>query len=187
MYVVNLGAIVSSKLGETSKNLAKLFKKAASEDCIIFLDEFDSLGKIRDYDQDHGEMKRVVNTLLQLFDFLPKGTIVIAATNQIKMIDDALIRRFDLSLQLGLPNKTEIKKLVENTLSKKNIKFDDKQRADLLIKRWVGLSDYIIQKTLLTALKRSILDLNLDILPNELVIKTSIWEALIDEEIGSKI
>jgi AAA+ superfamily predicted ATPase len=187
MYVVNLGAIVSSKLGETSKNLAKLFKKAASEDCIIFLDEFDSLGKIRDYDQDHGEMKRVVNTLLQLFDFLPKGTIVIAATNQIKMIDDALIRRFDLSLQLGLPNKTEIKKLVENTLSKKNIKFDDKQRADLLIKRCVGLSYYIIQKTLLTALKRSILDLNLDILPNELVIKTSIWEALIDEEIGSKI
>ena len=100
MYVINLGAIVSSKLGETSKNLSTLFKKAASEDSIIFLDEFDSIGKIRDYDQDHGEMKRVVNTLLQLFDFLPKKTIVIAATNQIQMIDPALKRRFDLSIKL---------------------------------------------------------------------------------------
>lgn len=60
MAVVNLGAIVSSKLGETSKNLANIFRKASSEDCIIFIDEFDSLGKVRDYDQDHGEMKRVV-------------------------------------------------------------------------------------------------------------------------------
>ena len=42
MYVVNLGAIVSSKLGETSKNLSKLFRQASAEDCIIFLDEFDS-------------------------------------------------------------------------------------------------------------------------------------------------
>ena len=68
MVVVNLGAIVSSKLGETSKNLSKIFRKASSEDCIIFIDEFDSLGKVRDYSQDHGEMKRVVNTILQLFD-----------------------------------------------------------------------------------------------------------------------
>ena len=68
MVVINLGAIVSSKLGETSKNLSKIFRKAALDDCIIFIDEFDSLGKIRDYNQDHGEMKRVVNTILQLFD-----------------------------------------------------------------------------------------------------------------------
>lgn len=53
-YVINLGAIVSSKLGETSKNLSLLFKRAASEDSIIFLDEFDSIGKVRDYDHDHG-------------------------------------------------------------------------------------------------------------------------------------
>src|SRR5690606_17580926 len=103
MYVVNLGAIVSSKLGETSKNLTKVFKKAAQEDSIIFIDEFDSLGKIRDYNQDHGEMKRVVNTILQLFDYLPQSSIVIAATNQENMIDDALIRRFDVNLKFSLP------------------------------------------------------------------------------------
>ena len=58
MYVINLGAVVSSKLGETSKNISTIFKKAATEESIIFLDEFDSLGKIRDYNQDHGEMKK---------------------------------------------------------------------------------------------------------------------------------
>ena len=62
MVVINLGAIVSSRLGETSKNLSKVFKRSANEDLIIFFDEFDSLRKIRDYDQDQGEMKRIENT-----------------------------------------------------------------------------------------------------------------------------
>ncbi|WP_400260912.1 AAA family ATPase [Sphingobacterium sp. SG20118] len=102
IIVVHLSAIVSSKLGETSKNLAKIFRKAAQEDCIIFIDEFDSLGKVRDYSQDHGEMKRVVKTILQLFDYLPQSSMVIAATNQKEMLDEALLRRFDLFLLLNL-------------------------------------------------------------------------------------
>ena len=186
MYVVNLGAIVSSKLGETSKNLSKLFKRASEEDSIIFMDEFDSLGKVRDYDQDHGEMKRVVNTILQLFDFLPKRTVVIAATNQINMIDEALIRRFDLSLKLDLPNKSQIKELINNTLSNKDISFDDKKNANLIINKCLGLSYYVIQHSLLTALKRSLLDLKVDILPKKILINTSIWNSLVDKEILKK-
>lgn len=186
MYVVNLGAIVSSKLGETSKNLSKLFKRASEENSIIFLDEFDSLGKVRDYDQDHGEMKRVVNTILQLFDFLPKRTVVIAATNQINMIDDALIRRFDLSLKLDLPNKSQIKELVDNTLSNKNISFDNKNKANLVMNKCIGLSYYVIQHTLLTALKRSLLDLEVDILPKKILINTRIWNSLVDKEVLKK-
>lgn len=186
MYVVNLGAIVSSKLGETSKNLSKLFKIASEEDSIIFLDEFDSLGKVRDYDQDHGEMKRVVNTILQLFDFLPKRTVVIAATNQINMIDEALIRRFDLSLKLDLPNKDQIKELVKNTLKNKKITFDNKTKANQIMNKCIGLSYYIIQHTLLTALKRSLLDLEVDILPNKIIINTTVWNSLIEKEIQNK-
>lgn len=182
MYVVNLGAIVSSKLGETSKNLSKLFRRAAEENCIIFLDEFDSIGKVRDYDQDHGEMKRVVNTLLQLFDFLPKETIVIAATNQIQMIDDALKRRFDLTLELNVPNQKEIKALIKLTLEKANVKFDDKKKFTAVEKKCIGLSYYVIQHTLLTALKRSLLDLDISIAPKDFYIKTSIWEQLINKE-----
>lgn len=182
MYVINLGAIVSSKLGETSKNLSLLFKRAASEDSIIFLDEFDSIGKVRDYDHDHGEMKRVVNTLLQLFDFLPKKTIVIAATNQIQMIDPALRRRFDLTLELDIPNEKSVHLLIEHILNGTNFEFDDSDRAKAVENKCVGLSYYIIQKSLITAIKRSILNLNQDILPHKIQIDTCIWEQLIEQE-----
>lgn len=156
MYVINLGAIVSSKLGETSKNLTKVFKKAAQEDSIIFIDEFDSLGKIRDYNQDHGEMKRVVNTILQLFDYLPQSSMVIAATNQENMIDDALIRRFDVNLKFSLPNKTQIEELIQLTLEKSSFKLSSKAALNRIVKQCDGLSYYSVQKTLINAIKRTL-------------------------------
>ena len=182
MVVINLGAIVSSKLGETSKNLSKIFKKAAIEDCIIFLDEFDSLGKVRDYSQDHGEMKRVVNTILQLFDYLPQSSIVIAATNQKEMLDDALLRRFDNIIEFSLPNEKEIKELVSLTLKNGQFTFDNKTRANKIIKDSIGLSYYSIQKTLITAIKRSLFaqsDIETKLSSK---INTTIWSQLIDAE-----
>jgi AAA+ superfamily predicted ATPase len=182
MVVINLGAIVSSKLGETSKNLSKIFKKAAIEDCIIFLDEFDSLGKVRDNSQDHGEMKRVVNTILQLFDYLPQSSIVIAATNQKEMLDDALLRRFDNIIEFSLPNEKEIKELVSLTLKNGQFTFDNKTRANKIIKDSIGLSYYSIQKTLITAIKRSLFaqsDIETKLSSK---INTTIWSQLIDAE-----
>lgn len=182
MVVINLGAIVSSKLGETSKNLAKIFRKAASEECIIFIDEFDSLGKVRDYSQDHGEMKRVVNTILQLFDYLPQSSIVIAATNQKDSIDTALLRRFDFSLKLELPTENQITDLVDLTLKNGQFKFDKKVTAKKIIKAAQGLSYYSIQKTLVTAIKRSIFSQDNTVKEITPTINTSVWQQLITEE-----
>lgn len=183
MYVINLGAIVSSKLGETSKNLAKLFRRAASEDCVIFLDEFDSLGKVRDYSQDHGEMKRVVNTILQLFDYLPQSSIVIAATNQVDFIDPALLRRFDVNIQFDLPNLKQVEALVKLTMKNGRFVFDSKVREAKAIKDCVGLSYYSIKKTLITSIKRSLFERK----PSEHAsltakVNTSIWLSLIAAE-----
>ncbi|MBM1107188.1 AAA family ATPase [Aurantibacter crassamenti] len=182
MVVVNLGAIVSSKLGETSKNLSKIFKKAALEDCIIFIDEFDSLGKVRDYSQDHGEMKRVVNTILQLFDYLPQSSIVIAATNQKEMLDTALTRRFDSIIGFSLPNAKQIKNLVELTLNKSGFSFSNKSEAAKIMKQCVGLSYYSIQKTLLTSLKRSLFKQNKKDVKSITKIDVKIWKALVIAE-----
>lgn len=183
MIVVNLGAVVSSKLGETSKNLAKLFRKAAAEECIIFLDEFDSLGKVRDYSQDHGEMKRVVNTILQLFDYLPQNSIVIAATNQKEMVDEALLRRFDLSIQFPLPDAEKVKELVALTLKNGAFKFDKPRSVNNIIKSALGLSYYSIQKTLVTAIKRSLFaQAEQDLKPEKTTISTEIWEELLAGE-----
>ena len=182
MFVINLGAIVSSKLGETSKNLAKVFKRAAAENCVIFLDEFDSIGKVRDYNQDHGEMKRVVNTILQLFDFMPQESIVIAATNQVDMIDEALLRRFDVNIQFDLPTYTQIRSLVQLTLKNGRFTFDKQKNVPALLKQCQGLSYYSIQKTLISAIKRSLFESVSKKNMVEAVISTTIWSALILQE-----
>lgn len=183
MYVVNLGAIVSSKLGDTSKNLAKLFRRAASEECIIFIDEFDSIGKLRDYNQDHGEMKRVVNTILQLFDYLPQKSIVIAATNQKDMIDEALLRRFDLNIVFPLPDTDKIKDLINLTLKSGQFRFDKPRSVSAIIKKAIGLSYYSIQKTLITAIKRSIFEQDrANNKPIATLISTKLWSELVDDE-----
>lgn len=182
MIVVNLGAIVSSKLGETSKNLSKIFRKAALEDCIIFIDEFDSLGKVRDYSQDHGEMKRVVNTILQLFDYLPQSSIVIAATNQADMLDEALLRRFDVNIELDLPEKDQIIDLINLTLGKGQFKLPSKIAINKIINESVGLSYYSIQKTLVTAIKRSLFKSMANKEIGTPKIDLSIWKDLIIAE-----
>jgi SpoVK/Ycf46/Vps4 family AAA+-type ATPase len=104
IFIVNLSSIVSSKLGETAKNLAALFNSVQYKKAILFFDEFDSLGRIRDYENsDSSEMKRIVNTILQLMDSFPADSMLIAATNQIKLIDHALLRRFDMKIEFNNP------------------------------------------------------------------------------------
>lgn len=182
MIVINLGAIVSSKLGETSKNLAKIFRRAAAEECIIFIDEFDTLGKIRDYSQDHGEMKRVVNTILQLFDYLPQNSIVIAATNHVAMIDDALLRRFDLKVHLELPDTTHIKELITKTLKSKLFEFDKPKMLGSIVKECKGLSYYSIQRTLISTIKRSIFEMDNKTTSGKARINTELWLQLLEKE-----
>lgn len=183
MIVINLGAIVSSRLGETSKNLAKVFRRATSEDAIIFIDEFDSLGKVRDYSQDHGEMKRVVNTILQLFDYMPQSCIVIAATNQVDMIDDALLRRFDLNLKLDLPDEKKIRELISLTLANSQFTFDKPKALSGVIRSFKDLSYYSIQKTLRTAIKRSLFqNLKDGVKTLKPTISMDLWKQLIADE-----
>lgn len=182
--IVNLGAIVSSRLGETSKNLSAIFKNAATNRSIIFLDEFDTIGKIRDYDNDHGEMKRVVNTLLQLFDFYSNDCIVIAATNQIQMIDEALKRRFDSTILIDLPGAEEINQLIEKLLMATQFTFEDKEQAALVLHDCEGMSYYTIKKILLTAIKHSVLSSS--IATDAKIIQTSFLKEQIQKEVKSK-
>lgn len=181
MLVINLGSVVSSKLGETSKNLAKIFRRAVSEETIIFIDEFDSLGKVRDYNQDHGEMKRVVNTILQLIDYLPQNNIVIAATNQVEMIDEALLRRFDLKVKLDLPTENQIIELIDKTLQNERFILD-KNRLSEIIEECKGLSFYNIQRTLITAIKRTLLKQKKELKISQIHIDVDLWLMLLKKE-----
>lgn len=182
MYVVNVGAIVSSKLGETSKNLSKLFQKAARNECVLFFDEFDTLGKLRDAAHDHAEMKRVVNTFLQLFDYLPQNVVLIAATNHSHVIDSALIRRFDLKLELNLPDRRQIKKLIDKTLKAGPFTLDNNIKLESVIDQATGLSYYSIQRTLIRAIKNSLFDLENKTTQLRPVINMAFWVQSIEAE-----
>lgn len=119
VITINLSGFVSSKLGETAKNLADLFKEAASEKGILFIDEFDFVGKLRDYDEkDSGEMKRLVNALIQQIDHLDEHTLLICATNHINIIDTALLRRFQIKLNYELPDKEGLNSYYDSLLQR---------------------------------------------------------------------
>lgn len=107
LYVARLDGLVSSFLGSTSKNIRALFEFASSTPCVLFLDEFDAIAKLRGDAQELGELKRVVNSFLQNLDSLGPQTIVIAATNHEELLDRAVWRRFSYRLKIELPSTPE--------------------------------------------------------------------------------
>lgn len=103
LYVARLDGLISSFLGSTSKNIRALFDFAARTPCVLFLDEFDAIAKLRGDSQELGELKRVVNSFIQNLDALGSHSVVIAATNHEELLDAAIWRRFGYRLALGHP------------------------------------------------------------------------------------
>lgn len=104
LYVARLDGLISSFLGSTSKNIRALFDFAAKMPCVLFLDEFDAIAKLRGDSQELGELKRVVNSFIQNLDTLGPQSIVLAATNHEALLDSAVWRRFGYRLELGYPS-----------------------------------------------------------------------------------
>lgn len=105
IIILNLSNIVSSRIGETSQNIKMIFDKAGRERCVLFLDELDQIGKARGSDdKDVGEMRRLVNTLIQLIDYYPENALLICATNHAEIIDTAILRRFQLKINYEMPS-----------------------------------------------------------------------------------
>lgn len=104
LLTVRYDSLIGSHLGETSSNLRRVLDHAACMPCVLFFDEFDAIGKERGDAQDVGEMKRVVASLLTQIDALPDHVVVLAATNHPEMLDRAVWRRFELRLELPMPD-----------------------------------------------------------------------------------
>lgn len=101
-YFVRYDQLISQKPGETSKRLFAIFDFVKTHRCILFFDEMDAIGKDRGDDNEGGEMKRVVSTLLVQLDDIPPHVIILGATNHPGMIDKAVWRRF--AVRVNLPN-----------------------------------------------------------------------------------
>lgn len=101
--VARLDATISSLLGDTAKNIRGIFDYVSEHSGFVLLDEIDAIAKMRDDQREIGELKRVVNTLIQGLDDLDDQTIVIAATNHPSLLDPAVWRRFPYRIEMKLP------------------------------------------------------------------------------------
>jgi SpoVK/Ycf46/Vps4 family AAA+-type ATPase len=103
LYTVQVDKLVTKFMGETSARLRQIFDNVEIQQGIYLFDEFDAIGADRTLDNEVGEMRRVLNSFLQFIEQDASDSIIIAATNNQKMLDQALFRRFDDVLIAGAP------------------------------------------------------------------------------------
>lgn len=116
LVYVRFDSVVSSLLGETASNLRKVFEYINQDTWIVLFDEFDAIGRSRDDVTEHGEIKRVVNSFLQMLDNTKARSLIIAATNFEQVLDPALWRRFDEVIRFERPTQSQIDELLSKKL-----------------------------------------------------------------------
>ena len=132
--VVRYEKVVNSYLGETAKRVQEAFQYARLRQCVLFFDEFDALAKEREDRQESGEIKRVLNSLLLEVDRLPSYVILVAATNHPDLLDRAVWRRFQIRINLPLPDRKNIARwfdLLASRFPQFNVKKTKRSIADL--------------------------------------------------------
>lgn len=117
LLMIRYDQLIGSFLGESAAQLREVFEYARTQRCVLFFDEFDAVSKNRGDQNETGEIRRLVNSLLMQVDHLPSYTIVVAATNFPELLDRAIWRRFQLRALLPAPTTKEIKKLLDTFFS----------------------------------------------------------------------
>lgn len=158
LVTARLDGLISSLLGSTAKNIRKIFDYASKRECILFLDEFDVIAKLRDDKNELGELKRVVNSLIQNIDSLNNNSILIAATNHHELLDPAIWRRFSKVITLDKPQKNEITKLLQvNLISIPNNILENEKKIDQLSNALIGFSHSEIKTIIVNTMRNAII------------------------------
>ncbi|WP_343694485.1 ATP-binding protein [Flavobacterium sp.] len=151
IVIINLSTLINAKIGETSKNIKTIFDKAIREKAVLFLDEFDQIGKSRESDdKDVAEMRRLVNTIIQLIDYFPTDSLLICATNFYNSIDTALLRRFQIKLKFEMPDEIQLNMYYDKLLAEFPVHLQDMPRKYDI--SYAEAKDYIY-----TTMKRQII------------------------------
>lgn len=151
-------ALISSYLGATSKNIRMLMDYAQATPCVLFLDEFDALAKIRDDSNEIGELKRVVVTLLQNIDSL-RDVILIAATNHEDLLDKAVWRRFHYKIHISLPDDDIREKILLRIIQEEL----DKKIVEIFIELTTSMTGADIESLCFEYLKEKALEKEISI------------------------
>jgi len=155
LNTIQVDRLVTKFMGETSAKLRQIFDFMREKLGIYFFDEFDAIGGERSMDNDVGEMRRVLNAFLQFIEQDTSDSIIMAATNNPQLLDQALFRRFDDVLYYKKPTDKETQALISNKLGTfKSARFGWKA----VLEKSSGLSHSEIVLACNDAIKKSILD-----------------------------
>ena len=157
LYVVRYESVVGTYLGETAVRLKKLFEHVATRRCVLFFDEFETLGKERGDLHETGEIKRVVSSLLLQIDDLPSHVIVIGATNHAELLDRAVWRRFQVRMTLPAPTQARKAEWFERFERRINVPLG--MSPSTLAKRFSGTNFAEIEEFGSTIYRQYVMDL----------------------------
>ncbi|MDY3079878.1 MAG: ATP-binding protein [Oscillospiraceae bacterium] len=157
LLTVRYESIIGSYLGETASRLSKLFEYAKTRECVLFFDEFETLGKERGDVHETGEIKRVVSSLLMQIDALPSYVIAIAATNHDTLLDKAAWRRFQIRLEIPKPTRSSLEEYYRFFEKEKDFKFG--LQPSTLAKKTLGISYAEAEEFALSVYRQYILSL----------------------------
>lgn len=156
LVVVRYEGIIGSYLGETAQRIAQVFEHVRSRRCVLFFDEFDTVGKERGDRQETGEIKRVVSSLLLQIDALPSYVVVVTASNHPELLDRAVWRRFQVRLELPMPRQGQIEEWFRRFETRTGYALSFSPRS--LAMRLKGLSFAEIEDFGMDVLRRIVLD-----------------------------
>jgi SpoVK/Ycf46/Vps4 family AAA+-type ATPase len=128
LFLVRLDALITKFMGETAAKLRQVFDSIADIRGVYFFDEFDAIGSQRGLANDVGEIRRVLNSFLQMIEHDHSNSLIIAATNHPEILDQALFRRFDDVIEYKLPGHDQVATLLNRRLGQfKSKKFNMNQ------------------------------------------------------------
>lgn len=157
LIVVRYESLIGSYLGETSSRLKSLLDYARTQRCVLFFDEFETLGKERGDTHETGEIKRVVSSLLLQLDDMPDYVVVIAASNHPELLDRAVWRRFQLRIELPTPTREQLTKYIASIGHRCSVNFG--YAPETLAKHLLGLNFSEVEEFCLGIIRRAVLDM----------------------------
>lgn len=157
MYMVRYEGVIGAYLGETAVRLRKLIEFVSTRKCVLFFDEFETLGKERGDTHETGEIKRVVSSLLMQIDTLPSHVVVIGATNHPELLDRAVWRRFQARISLPMPTRDRIEEWFEKFQRKHKLSFD--YASSTLAKKLLGSNFAEIEEFGISIIRQHVLNM----------------------------
>ncbi len=155
LFVIRYESLIGSYLGETSSRIKNILEYARTQRCVLFFDEFETLGKERGDTRETGEIKRIVSSLLLQTDALPDYVVLVAASNHPELLDRAVWRRFQVKIELPSPSHKQLCVLIDSLAQRCDINFG--YATETLAKALQGASYAEAEQFCLDIVRRAVL------------------------------